>query len=98
VKLNRRFVGDNNNKVTTPNLIIYRRLLLKTPTRAVHVLLFPMVCVFTIHPSCHLAILFQHFPTIHLAIAPSPAREAGTTIIEKTIVLRQTEAREVGET
>jgi hypothetical protein len=45
--------------------------------------------------SCHPV---PTLPTIHLAIAPSPAREAGTTIIEKTIVLRQTEAREVGET
>jgi hypothetical protein len=36
LKLDRHLVGDNNNKVTAPNLIIYRRLLLKTPTRAVH--------------------------------------------------------------
>jgi hypothetical protein len=28
----------------------------------------------------------------------TPAREAGTTIIEKTKVVGQTEAREVGET
>jgi hypothetical protein len=43
VKRDTRLVGDNNNKVTAPNLFIYRRLLLKTPTRAVHdliVLLF----------------------------------------------------------
>jgi hypothetical protein len=32
-------VGDNNNKVTAPNLFMYRRLLLKTPTRAVVVLI-----------------------------------------------------------
>jgi len=32
----RRLVGDNNNKVAAPNMIIYRFLLLKTPTRAVH--------------------------------------------------------------
>jgi hypothetical protein len=28
-------VGDNNNKGTTPNLLLHRRLLLITPTRAV---------------------------------------------------------------
>jgi hypothetical protein len=32
------------------------------------------------------------------SIAPNPAREAGTTIIEKTNNLQRTEAREVGET
>jgi hypothetical protein len=69
VKLDTRLVGDNNNKGIAPNLIIYRRLLLKTPTRAVHV-------------------------TLH----PTPTREAGTTIIEKTNNLQRTEAREVGET
>jgi hypothetical protein len=32
------------------------------------------------------------------SIAPNPAREAGTTIIEKINNLQRTEAREVGET
>jgi hypothetical protein len=35
VKLDTSLVGDNNNKGTAPNLFIYKRLLLITPTRAV---------------------------------------------------------------
>jgi hypothetical protein len=39
VKLDTSLVGDNNNKETAPTLFIYIRLLLITPTRAVHVFL-----------------------------------------------------------
>jgi hypothetical protein len=87
VKRDTRLVGDNNNKGCAPNLIIYRRLLLKTPTRAVHAItvVFPW---------------FVPSQTINKtnSNAPNPACEAGTTIIEKTNDLKRTEAREVGET
>jgi hypothetical protein len=36
VKLDTRLVGENTNKGCAPNLINYRRLLVITPTRAVH--------------------------------------------------------------
>jgi hypothetical protein len=57
-----------------------------------------MVCVFINH-NCFFS-RFVSSQTIKKTYsnAPNPTREAGTTIIEKTKVVGQTEAREVGET
>jgi hypothetical protein len=90
-------VGDNNNKGTAPSLIIYRRLLLITPTRAgvdLIVLLFDgKLTLSCSHGLC------PHKPSInHIPMHPTPAREAGTTIIESTTLFQRTVAREAGET
>jgi hypothetical protein len=45
VKLDTSLVGDNN-KETAPTLFIYIRLLLITPTRAVHVYIFYLMKYF----------------------------------------------------
>jgi hypothetical protein len=57
-----------------------------------------MVYVFTNHHCFPFHGLCRHKPSKIYSNAPNPAREAGTTIIEKTNDLKRTEAREVGET